>query len=102
MAVKMMGEVKRKEDPRLITGAPATGRHLQGLPTWPSSTPAHARHPPDRWISRAKRQASSRYFGADQASPRARPVDQASTEGGEGQASVGRSTAPGDRSSPPR
>src|SRR5262249_56635733 len=97
MAVKMMGaEVKRKEDPRLITGASTyTGDlSLPGLHhvAFVRSPHAHAR------IRRIDASAAHRrpgvvavVTGAD-LKPHCGPVpvDQASTEGGEGQSAIGR------------
>jgi carbon-monoxide dehydrogenase large subunit len=101
MAVKMMGaEVKRKEDPRLITGASTyTGDvSLPGLHhvAFVRSPHAHAR------IRRIDGSAALRrpgvvavVTGAD-LKPHCGPVpvDQASTEGGEGQAAIGRKHYP--------
>jgi carbon-monoxide dehydrogenase large subunit len=101
MAVKMMGaEVKRKEDPRLITGASTyTGDlSLPGLHyvVFVRSPHAHAR------IRRIDGSAVLRQpgvvavvTGAD-LKPHCGPVpaDQASTEGGEGQSSIGRKHYP--------
>jgi carbon-monoxide dehydrogenase large subunit len=101
MAVKLMGaEVKRKEDPRLITGASTyTGDvSLPGLchVVFVRSPHAHAR------IRRIDAQAALRRPGVVRVvtgpdlSPHCGPVpvDQASTEGGAGQASIGRKHYP--------
>jgi carbon-monoxide dehydrogenase large subunit len=101
MAVKLMGaEVKRKEDPRLITGASTyTGDiSLSGLHhvAFVRSPHAHAK------IRRIDGSAARRrpgvvlvVTGADlKAHCGPVPVDQASTEGGEGQTSIGRKHYP--------
>jgi carbon-monoxide dehydrogenase large subunit len=97
MAVKLMGaEVKRKEDPRLITGASTytgdltmAGLHYVAFVRSPH---AHAR------IRRIDGAAALRHPGVVRVVTGADlkphcgpvPVDQASTEGGEGQSSIGR------------
>jgi aerobic carbon-monoxide dehydrogenase large subunit len=101
MAVKMMGaEVKRKEDPRLITGVSNyTGDiSMPGLRyvAFVRSPHAHAK------IRRIDGSAAFRRAGVVAVVTGADlkphcgpvPVDQASTEGGEGQASIGRKHYP--------
>jgi carbon-monoxide dehydrogenase large subunit len=101
MAVKMMGaQVKRKEDPRLITGASTyTGDvSLPGLHyvAFVRSPHAHARiRGIDRTAALRRPGVVAVVTGPD-LKPHCGPipVDQASTEGGEGQAAIGRKHYP--------
>jgi carbon-monoxide dehydrogenase large subunit len=101
MAVKMMGaEVKRKEDPRLITGASTyTGDlSLPGLHyvAFVRSPHAHARIRRIDGSAVLKRPGVVAVVTGVDLKPHCGPVpaDQASAEGGEGQSSIGRKHYP--------
>jgi carbon-monoxide dehydrogenase large subunit len=100
MAVKMMGaQVKRKEDPRLITGASITGDiSLPGLHyvAFVRSPHAHARIRRIDASAVLKRPGVVAVVTGADLKPHCGPVpvDQASTEGGEGQAAIGRKHYP--------
>ena len=101
MAVKMMGaQVKRKEDPRLITGASTyTGDiSMPGLHyvAFVRSPHAHARIRRIDAAAVLKRPGVVAVVTGADLKPHCGPVpvDQASTEGGEGQAAIGRKHYP--------
>jgi carbon-monoxide dehydrogenase large subunit len=101
MAVKLMGaEVKRKEDPRLITGASTyTGDvSLPGLcyVAFVRSPHSHARIRRIDGAAALRRPGVVAVVTGPDLKPHCGPVpvDQASTEGGEGQASIGRKHYP--------
>src|SRR5262245_60290003 len=101
MAVKLMGaQVKRKEDPRLITGASTyTGDvSLPGLchVVFVRSPHAHARIGRIDAAAALRRPGVVRVVTGPDLRPHCGPVpvDQASTEGGAGEASIGRKHYP--------